>query len=584
MGYRGYGSGGGLPGEDGRTVLNGIGAPSSEVGAEGDFYLDTQTTELYGPKTDGVWGEAVGLVGPQGEPGPAGPAGEQGPPGEQGPAGPQGEQGLPGPQGESGPTGPQGPQGEAGPQGAPGADGAQGPQGEAGPQGPAGPAGADGAPGPQGPAGADGAQGPQGVQGEVGAQGPQGIQGPPGADGEDGVGVPAGGTTGQLLRKKTDADHDTEWATVSGGGGGTPDDNSVTIAKLAADMDGWMESLSYFGDGSDGALTISSNADAAKHEYQVASLTVNAGVTWSIPMPMGYSTPWVPFLIIRSKGTVTINGTISGRGRSCMAAWPTAAPFSDMQWSWNPAHTYYRFPSIMFHTGQQPECGGFPGYYRPWVAMGCSAWPDRTVWPVMSGGDCFMCCCYSCLGCMTWGKEPSGNLAYPGYRDPYCSGGPTDWLIANYDGVCYYDCCQPVETLVGPGRPFRYAAGAGSRPMPTPYYDGMQCVYCQSNGPGVPAAGGGSIVVIIAPEIVFGASGAIDCRGDDGVDLDAGNAAQYPQFWANGGGGGGMIELHTRVPVGGTDQSKCLVNGGLGVTGKSYAGMDGIKYFFQLHQ
>ena len=43
---------------------------------------------------------------------------------------------------------------------------------------------------------------------------------PKGADGTNGVGVPAGGTTGQVLKKKSGADYDAEWANESGGGSG----------------------------------------------------------------------------------------------------------------------------------------------------------------------------------------------------------------------------------------------------------------------------------------------------------------------------------------------------------------------------
>ena len=39
---------------------------------------------------------------------------------------------------------------------------------------------------------------------------------PPKISGDVGGGVPDGGTTGQVLRKKTDADQDTEWGDVSG--------------------------------------------------------------------------------------------------------------------------------------------------------------------------------------------------------------------------------------------------------------------------------------------------------------------------------------------------------------------------------
>ena len=63
--------------------------------------------------------------------------------------------------------------------------------------------------------------------------------------GDNGVGVPAGGTTGQVLKKKSDTDYDTEWANESGGGSGggggvevvdlgtvniTPNRNSVTVS------------------------------------------------------------------------------------------------------------------------------------------------------------------------------------------------------------------------------------------------------------------------------------------------------------------------------------------------------------------
>ena len=39
----------------------------------------------------------------------------------------------------------------------------------------------------------------------------------PGPQGAPGVGLPSGGTTGQVLKKKTDTDYDTEWGDVSGG-------------------------------------------------------------------------------------------------------------------------------------------------------------------------------------------------------------------------------------------------------------------------------------------------------------------------------------------------------------------------------
>ena len=108
-------------------------------------------------------------------------AGEQGPKGERGEVGPAST--VPGPTGPAGDTGPQGPKGDKGATGLTGDSGPTGPQGQ---------------PGPQGTPGPEGSQGPQG---------PQGIPG------ETGPGVPTGGTSGQMIRKASDADYQVEWTT-----------------------------------------------------------------------------------------------------------------------------------------------------------------------------------------------------------------------------------------------------------------------------------------------------------------------------------------------------------------------------------
>jgi uncharacterized protein (TIGR02145 family) len=71
----------------------------------GDFYINTTTNELFGPKANGTWPAGVSLVGPQGIQG------------IQGVAGPTGATGLTGAAGATGATGPQGPQGPQGPTG-----------------------------------------------------------------------------------------------------------------------------------------------------------------------------------------------------------------------------------------------------------------------------------------------------------------------------------------------------------------------------------------------------------------------------------------------------------------------------------
>lgn len=68
----------GQNGIDGKTIRNGSGAPSSGLGVDGDFYIDTTADDIYGPKTSGSWGSPTSLIGPQGPTGATGPAGPTG--------------------------------------------------------------------------------------------------------------------------------------------------------------------------------------------------------------------------------------------------------------------------------------------------------------------------------------------------------------------------------------------------------------------------------------------------------------------------------------------------------------------------
>ena len=79
-----------------------------------------------------------------------------------------------------------------------------------------------GIPGPQGEQGVQGPKGdtgPKGEKGEKGDPGAKGEQGAAGQKGDPGEGIPTGGTSGQVLTKKSDADYDTVWTTMSGDGG-----------------------------------------------------------------------------------------------------------------------------------------------------------------------------------------------------------------------------------------------------------------------------------------------------------------------------------------------------------------------------
>ena len=83
-----------------------------------------------------------------------------------------------------------------------------------------------------------GKTGPQGPQGEPGADGKTGPQGPAGP------GVAAGGTTGQVLAKKSNTNYDTEWIDNSGSGSTV----SVNVGKTTTGEAGTNASVTNSGD------------------------------------------------------------------------------------------------------------------------------------------------------------------------------------------------------------------------------------------------------------------------------------------------------------------------------------------------
>ena len=151
----------GAAGADGKTILYGTSDPTTQ-GVDGDFYINTTTDYVFGPKS-GTWPAGTSMIGPPGDTGPAGTNGTDGAdflidatgtlagrdaynseaagfsyldstnsnlyfretatPGVWSPAIPFGK-GDPGDPGDTGPQGPQGNDGPQGPAGTPGIDGA----------------------------------------------------------------------------------------------------------------------------------------------------------------------------------------------------------------------------------------------------------------------------------------------------------------------------------------------------------------------------------------------------------------------------------------------------------------------------
>jgi hypothetical protein len=67
----------GPAGANGSVILSGTATPSASEGNVGDYYLNTQTCLLYGPKTASGWGTSVSLKGNDGATGATGAAGSK---------------------------------------------------------------------------------------------------------------------------------------------------------------------------------------------------------------------------------------------------------------------------------------------------------------------------------------------------------------------------------------------------------------------------------------------------------------------------------------------------------------------------
>ena len=167
------------------TILSGKGSPSTTLGIDGDFYIDTRSLSIYGPKKSKKWPLPQSLQGPTGVSGVDGKNGSEGKTisSASNIAGPNGTQGDKGEKGDKGEVGSAGANGAPGSNGAAGAPGATGPAGSGG----GGTPGATGATGSQGVIGVTGAKGETGTVGSLGSTGLKGETGTVGATGPSNV-------------------------------------------------------------------------------------------------------------------------------------------------------------------------------------------------------------------------------------------------------------------------------------------------------------------------------------------------------------------------------------------------------------
>lgn len=68
----------GAAGKDGTAVLNGSADPTTDQGKVGDFYINTNSYVLFGPKTNSGWGNGESILGVKGDKGDKGEQGDKG--------------------------------------------------------------------------------------------------------------------------------------------------------------------------------------------------------------------------------------------------------------------------------------------------------------------------------------------------------------------------------------------------------------------------------------------------------------------------------------------------------------------------
>jgi hypothetical protein len=105
---------------------------------------------------------------------------------------------------------------------------------------------------------------------------PQGAKGNPGTNGRDGVGVPSGGTTGQVLKKKSGTNYDTEWGNATGGTWGSITGTLSNQSDLQTALNAKAAASSVYTKTETDAL-LNAKADASAIPTKVSDLTNDAG-------------------------------------------------------------------------------------------------------------------------------------------------------------------------------------------------------------------------------------------------------------------------------------------------------------------
>lgn len=312
----------------------------------------------------------------------------------------------------------------------------------------------------------------------------------------------------------------------------------------------------YFGDGSDGNVTISSNtsiANTADGDYVVKeynTLTINSGVTLTTQNR-------AKGLFIYVKGNAIINGTISMTARGANAN-PTTAGVSA---------TGLRLPMVRSGSTETLSAAGFAGAGSAIIAavanQGAISGDGKIYIISKEGGAGAVTESQSAGGTGGTGTNMAGGGGSGGGKRIQdgghggigsCfgggSGGGSGCYTAGGNGVAY-------GGAGGRGwwnaDPEDYANGGGGAGNPGGLSsDGGFQYHCQNGGTGT----GGVIWLVVGGNLTIGSGGVIEAKGVYGGFGD----------WRNGGGGGGSGGGIVKILYGGTlnNTGTISVAGGIG--------------------
>ncbi|MCZ4498486.1 MAG: cell wall surface anchor family protein [Marmoricola sp.] len=324
-------------GAAGSQWLTGITIPANTLGVDGDWYLDTLTSNAF-QKVAGTWTLRVNLQGVQGDKGDRGDVGAAGANGTDGAKGDKGDAGDAGAAGANGTNGTDGAKGDTG---AVGANGAKGDNGAAGTNGLNGATWLMGAGVPLGTLGADNdlylntgngdvyrksagswsmltnIKGPKGDTGAAGANGTNGADGGNGSAGANGTTWYTGSTAPAAA---TGADGDFYLNTATGdlyrkasGAWGSP------IVDLISSGSGTSGTSWYTGSGAPtgisspatGSLYLNTgNGDIYKYSGSAWAL-IWSGSTYATPSGVSYKREWASTSTIDANGIYLAGGSVA---------------------------------------------------------------------------------------------------------------------------------------------------------------------------------------------------------------------------------------------------------------------------------